>query len=864
SEDKRRIDLIAILNQAINKLDLRRPHSKEFYCSLEEANAYIEENIYDKELWQEDITAHCIGHTHIDVAWRWTVEQSRHKAARSFATALNYMNDYKEFKFLQSQPQLYKFVKEDHPEIYEQVRERVADGRWEADGGMWVEADCNLISGESMVRQFLFGTRYFKQEFGVDNKLLWLPDVFGYSATMPQILKKCGIDYFVTSKLSWSEYNNVPYDTFQWKGIDGTEVLTHFIMNKGHDEEGFGTHYGGMLSPSQMAGGWKRYQQKDLNNEILHPYGYGDGGGGPTKEMLETARRMSKGIPGIPKVKMGKARDYLEKLEQDVAGHPRLPKWSGELYLEYHRGTYTSMAKNKKYNRQSEFLYQDVEWLSALNTITNKTFNYPKQQLNTGWELILLNQFHDIIPGCSIPEVYVTSHREYEEVMSSGQELLTQAKKGIASSINLKEKSIVVYNSLSFKRTDLVCVDYPEGFTNVEIIDLDGSLVQTQRTHDGKLLMLAREIPAKGYKAFTLRERTLVEDIQTNMTVPPSTLCNTYFYITINEQGNLSSVYDKLAKREVLKGEANVLQAFEDKPLWFDAWDINMYYQEKMWDVNDVVAIEVVESGDLRSALKVTKTFMDSTIEQIIYVYNHKPVIDFKTNVDWHEHQILLKAAFPVDVLADKATYEIQYGNVERATHENTSWDKAKFEVCAHKWADLSEGDYGVSLLNDCKYGYDVKENTMRLSLIKSGIHPNPNADQGAHEFTYSLYPHRGEWKAAKTVNHAYELNCPLSATIEEAHVGTLPTQLSMVSVDVDHVMVDVVKQAEDSNELIIRLYDFQKRRGSVTLTVCAQIFQISECDLLENNLSDVAFNGNQFTFNIKPFEIKTFKVKLK
>lgn len=864
ADDRRRIQMIETINQALNLLDLRRPFSEAFQESIIVATQYIEQNIYEAGLWHEETFAHCIGHTHIDVAWRWTVAESRQKAARSFATALNYMKDYPEYQFLQSQPQLYQFVKEDHPEIYEQVKQRVAEGRWEADGGMWVEADCNLISGESMVRQFLFGTRFFKQEFGVDNKLLWLPDVFGYSAAMPQILKKCGLDYFVTSKLSWNEYNKVPYDTFMWKGIDGTEILTHFIMTRDHNTPGHGTAYGGQLTPSQMAGGWERYQQKDVNQEILHPYGFGDGGGGPTREMLENARRMSKGLPGIPKVKMGKARDFLQKLEQDVKNHPRLPKWVGELYLEYHRGTYTSMAKNKKYNRQSEFLYQDVEWISCLNQLLTSQFDYPRQSLTKGWELILLNQFHDIIPGCSIPEVYEVSHQEYEQVIKSGTKMLEAGLKRIALNIELTDLSIVVFNPLSFKRSDYVTIELPEGFEKIEIYDEEGTCLETQLLDERHVLFMARHIPSKGYKAFTIKPVQTHEVIEVENQLTPI-LENDFFKILFNERGEIVSLYDKRVNREVLKSNerGNVLQAFEDKPLWFDAWDINLYYEEKMWEVDELVSMELVECGPIRQGMRIVKRFMDSTIEQTIYLYADKPVIDFKTEIDWHEHQILLKAAFPLDIVADQATYEIQYGHVNRPTHSNTSWDKAQFEVCAHRWADLSEGDYGVSLLNDCKYGYDVKEQTMRLTLLKSGIHPNPNADQGHHEFTYSLYPHLGNFKEAEVVAKGYELNCPLIACVEDAHEGCLKSQDSMIFCDANHVFIEVVKLAEDSDDIIVRLYEAHKKRGPVNVTFNRSIKRVVECDLLEREIEDVSCNGATFSFDIKPFEIKTFKLSV-
>ncbi|MTH54281.1 alpha-mannosidase [Bacillus mangrovi] len=862
--DKRRADLIEMLNHAVNLLDLRKPQSDAFHTSVREANAYLEKTVYSGDMWHEGTTLQAIGHTHIDVAWRWTVAQTRHKVVRSFSTAIKLMEEYPEYIFMSSQPQLYQFVKEERPDLYEKIRQKIKEGRWEPEGAMWVEPDCNLISGESLVRQILMGTRFFQKEFGVQNKIVWLPDVFGYSAAMPQILKKSGIDYFLTSKLSWNEYNKMPYDTFMWKGIDGTEVLTHFIMAREYERvvDGFYTVYGGMLNPSQTAGAWQRYQQKELNSEVLFPYGYGDGGGGPTREMLENGRRLQKGVPGSPKVKMGKALDFFEKLDQDTAGHPRLPKWTGELYLEYHRGTYTSMAKNKKYNRTSEFLYQTVEWLSVMAKNLDQSFRYPAEQLHKGWELILLNQFHDILPGCSIPQVYETSHRQYEELIGSGREMLHAAMKQIASNMDLKETSVIVFNPHSTNRTDLAELQLPEGFEHAEVSDEAGNVMKMEQDPTGKGLFLAENVPAKGYRVFTLRkaEHKAVEakeDLQR--------LSNSFFDIQFDEAGNMISIYDKKNERELLKpgSRGNVLQAFEDKPVLFDAWDINKYYEEKMWEINEVVSIESAGKGSLRTGLTIKKRFMDSVIEQTIYLYEHKPAIDFHTKVDWKEQQILVKAAFPIDVQTDKATYEIQYGNVERPTHSNTSWDAAKFEVCAHKWADLSEDNYGVSLINDCKYGHDIKDGVMRLTLLKSGTYPSPDADKGTHEFSYSLYPHSGDWREAGTVEEAYAFNNPLISITEEAHAGALPSEYSFVQSNQPNVITEVIKKAEDSDDVIIRVYESFKRRTKAVLSFNSPVQAVTECDLMENELSSIKVEKNQFSFELKPFEIKTFKLKL-
>lgn len=866
-DDKKSIDILNYLNEAANRVDLRKPFSNSFTASVKEANEYLNSEFYEKYCGCDNVIATCVGHTHIDVAWLWTVDQSREKTARSFSTVLNLMREYPEYIFMSSQPQLYKFIKEDHPELYEEIKARVKEGRWEAEGAMWLEADCNISSGESLVRQVLFGTRFFEKEFGVKNRILWLPDVFGYSAALPQILKKSGIDYFMTTKISWSEYNKLPYDTFMWRGLDGTEILTHFIttsdiktVTKSHF-----TTYNGDLVPRQVMGAWQRYQQKDINNDVLISYGYGDGGGGPTKEMLENSRRLSKGIPGSPKVKQGTALEYFKKLEETVAGKKRLPKWVGELYLEYHRGTYTSMARNKKYNRKSEFMYQDAEMLSVINEAAAGAGSYPQEQLNVGWETILLNQFHDILPGSSIREVYEDSLNDYKRVTAQGKQIIDDAIGGIASRINLKEKAVVVFNQLAHDRSDVVEFPLPEGYNGVSIMDASGTKIVSQVIEGGKVIFYARNVPAKGYKVFYIN-KVSGESEKGGITVTRGGFSNKFFQIVLDDSGSIISIYDVREKREVLKNgeKANVLQAFEDKPHNHDAWDINIYYQEKMWEISDVESIEILESGPVRACICLKRKFLDSALKQNIYVYNDIPRIDFATVADWKEKQILLKAAFPVDIHSDKAAYEIQYGNVERPTHWNTSWDYARFEVCAHKWADLSEDGYGVSLLNDCKFGHDIKESVMRLTLLKSATHPNVDADREVHEFTYSLYPHKGGWKEAGTVQMAYELNCPMYAKVEDAHPGTLREEFSMVSVDRDNVVVEVVKKAEDSEAIIVRLYECYNRRTTATLCFFKEIAKAAECDLMENELTEMHMNGNQIAFEIKPYEIKTFKIRLK
>lgn len=867
-DDKKRIDMLRVLNETINKIDLRKPFSELFFKSVNEAIDFIQEELYEKMCGHEEMIATCVGHTHIDVAWLWTLAQTREKVTRSFSTVLNLMKEYPEYTFMSSQPQLYKYIKEDHPDIYKEIKERIKEGRWEPEGSMWLEADCNLSSGESLIRHILFGKRFFKEEFGVENEILWLPDVFGYSAALPQILKKSDIKYFTTTKINWNQYNKFPNDTFMWSGIDGSEIMTYLISTRNpyYDPNTHYTTYNGFIHPGAIMGGWERYQQKDLNNDILVAFGFGDGGGGATKEMLETGRRMNKGIPGCPKVEIGRVGDYFNRLGEKFDKEDSLPKWVGELYLEYHRGTYTSMARNKKYNRKSELLYQDLELLYSFAMFLGE--EYPQQKLNDNWEVILLNQFHDILPGTSIEKVYEDSRDQYEKILTEGHSLIEKSLDIISSNIELNNTSIVVYNTLSFERSDIAIVDISNEFNNTLIQDDMGNNIPCQiikQDNNYKVIFIAEMIPAKGYKVFKLKENDNenISKDEDELYISCSNLSNQFFTIELDEKGNIISFYDKINKRQILKEnkKGNQLQVFEDKPMKYDNWDIDIYYKEKMWEVDEVQKIEVIENGPVRGTLRIHKKFLDSTIIQDMHIYKNIQRVDFDTFIDWKERQLLLKAAFPIDIQAERATYDIQFGNVERTNHNNTSWDEAQFEVCAHKWADLSEEGFGVSLLNDCKYGYDIKDSNMRLTLLKSGIDPQ-EADQEEHRFVYSVYPHKGNWKEGKTVQMAYNLNVPLYTKVKKAQEGVLPTKLSMIKLNKDNVIMETIKKAEETDDIIIRLYECHNKRSDVCVEAYIELDEVFECNMMEKELSKVTVDGNRFNFEIKPYEIKTFKLK--
>lgn len=830
------IGTMRVLEQAANRLVMWPEYGPGFYRSLKEASDFLQQELYGSLCGRSGAVVSCVGHTHIDVAFYWTLAQTREKVQRSFSTALELMQRYPEYIFTSSQPQLYQYAKEEMPGRYEEIRQRVKEGRWEVEGGMWVEADCNLISGESMVRQFLFGKGFMKQEFGVDSKVLWLPDVFGYSAAMPQILKGCGIEYFVTTKISWSEFNKMPYDTFLWEGIDGTEVFTNFITVQdypaSHIPDNF-CNYVGEITPSMVLGTWNRYQQKAYNNNVVLTYGYGDGGGGPTRWMLENQRRLQDGLPGLPATKMTTVRDWLrqskQNFDENAAKLRRTPRWSGELYLELHRGTYTSNAKNKRNNRKSELLLQCAEGLSVMEA---KLLGgvYPRQSVNDLWETILKNQFHDILPGSAIFEVYEDSDREYADIARKGHSIAEEKFDALCKNIPVKEGHIV-YNPLGFERNGTVMID---GVTRE-----------------------TGPVPSLGW--------TVIQSspVQSNVTVRERVIENTYYRLELDRQGRIQTLYDKRFDRQVFKPGTygNEIQVFEDYPKKYDAWEISNYYQEKMWLMEGETSLLPVEDGD-RSGIRIKKTYQHSVWIQTVWLYHTLPRIDFETQIDWHEEHQLVKACFPFNIHANEATYEIQYGAVKRATHSNTSWDEAKFEVCAQKWADLSEYGYGVSLLNDCKYGHSARGSTLSLTLLKCATDPNRHADQGGHVFTYSLLPHGGDWRQGGAVREACNLNQPLLSQKAFGGRGVLPERFSFVSCSDDSVIIDTVKQAEDGSGIILRLYESWDKKSTAKLQFGFEIRRAFLCDLLENEREELEIKGSCVSLSLSNYQIITLKIQ--
>lgn len=827
--------ILTALEKAVNLVDTRKVHSEAYFTSVVAARDYLEEEFYSKICTPEGKpVVHCIGHTHIDMEWLWDRKQTREKIQRSFATANHLMRRYPEYLFTLTQPDIYQYLKEEAPEKYEELKAWVARGRWEPEGSMWVECDCNLVSGESFVRQLLLGKQFYRDEFGVETHSLFLPDVFGYSAALPQILKKSGIDYFVTSKISWNDTNTMPYDAFLWQGIDGTELFTTYITarwGKKNHEFGRIATYVGKIDASFAIGAWDRFQQKEYGNHVLLTYGFGDGGGGPTREDLERQRRLCRGIPGVPVTKMDFLMPYLDVTKQEFDANceklGRIPKWVGELYLEFHRGTYTSIAKNKRNNRKCEFALQRSEVLSY--THLHLGGSYDRDRLNDAWRVLLHDQFHDILPGSSILEVYEGTDRDYAHLSQFCQALEQEKLTAIAQNLRT-DGGTLVYNPLGFARGGNITVD-------------------------GKTLELTEPVPAYGWKVINPQEA------QCCVSVCGLQAENKHYILQLDQTGRITSLFDKHAKREVFQSPGNAFTAYEDLPYQYDNWEISDYYRSKPYALTDDAVIEPAFDGS-RAGFLVERKYMDSTIRQHIWLYSNSRRIDFDNEIDWQNQHQVLKVAFPLDLHATEATYEIQYGHTRRPTHQNTSWDTARFEVCAHKWADISDNSYGVALLNDCKYGHSAQGSTLELTVLKAGTYPNPEADLGRHIFSYSLLPHNGSLYDAGVIREAYSFNQPLISSSIEPAAGSLPETYSLVSCDQANIILDTVKKAENDDSMILRLYDSFNIRTNATVHTAPGFTKAILCDMMERELEEIPFDGDAFTVPVKNFEILTIKLR--
>jgi alpha-mannosidase len=776
-----------------------------------------------------------VGNAHIDTAWLWPFRETVRKCARTFSTALRLMDEYPDYRFACSQPQQLAWMKEQYPKLFERIKERVREGRFELVGAMWVEADCNVPSGESLVRQIVHGCRFLEDEFGITPGEVWLPDVFGYAASLPQIMRRAGITRFLTQKLSWSTVNRVPHHTFWWEGIDGSRVLTHFPP---------ADTYNGDFSMDQLEHNVRSFKDHDVSARSLYLFGYGDGGGGPTRELLEKAARY-RDIEGAPRVEMSSVEEFWEAAQAELlAAGDRAGVWVGELYLEFHRGTYTTSAMSKRENRSLELLLREAELWSAVRP--DGMSHYPSAELDKAWKDVLLLQFHDVLPGTSIAWVYDDSRSMYASARAAADSAISAAVPALLDGVDTSgmESPVAILNSSPARRREVVSV-----FGEPHLVD----------------------VPALGYVVIDGAHAGGADGV----VVGDRTLENEHLRVTLADDGTLSSVWDKDAGREVLAAAShaadgargNLLQLHEDRPPNWDAWDIDASYMDKADDLDTVESITVVEGGGLVGSLRVARVFGRSRLAQDVVLRAGSRRIDFVTEVDWQERHKLLKACFPVDVHARRATYEIQYGHVERPTHRNTSWDWARFEVCAQKWADLSEPGYGVALLNDGKYGHDVFGNVMRLSLLRASSSPAPDIDRGVHRFTYALFPHVGDLREAGVIEEAYALNLPLRVVPLTGHGGSAGPASSRswapFAVSVPGVFVEVVKRAERTDAVVVRLYEAWGRRTRATLSTVLPFASAAVTDLLERSRTPLPLVDGALSLDLHPFEITTLVFEL-
>jgi alpha-mannosidase len=868
--DGRRHAILNLVDQALHALDRRGAITPEFDASIPAAKA-IADKIYAIVDTEAQPLISAVGHTHLDVGWLWRVMHTRDKTGRSFATILSLMEEYPDFVFMYNQSVLFNFLKQDYPDLWEGVMAKVRNGQFEIEGAMWVEPDVNIVSGESLVRQIMRGRKFHMKEFGVTPKVVWLPDTFGYSANLPQIMERSGLDYFVTSKLSWNDTDRHPYDTFFWRGIDGTKTKAQLITTQRHDSDAIFTTYNSDLSTSEVIGAWKRYEPKAANDEVLVCYGYGDGGGGPTRAMIERGLRFERGIPGAPRMKLEGIVPFLERLGPRMdADASRFPLWDGELYLELHRGTLTTIAKNKANNRQAERVLRETEFLQALAFATIPGSVYPHDTIEKFWETVLINQFHDILPGTSIPEVYVDSDAEYATLFSSlasANGLWVSAATQITGQ---KSGELKLLNFTGHERTALVALDLAQDQAGLALA-ANGTNLPLQRLEraDGAIQLgaLVSSIPSLGWTGAQLLA-TSAPKVETTLSVSEKHLENAKIRVTFDANGEILSIFDKQHEREVIASgqTANRLVAYEDKPMNWEAWDIERYFEQQPWPLAQTAAkITVVETGPYRAAIRVERTYLASKVIQIISLEDGARQIGFDTFIDWQERRTVLKVTFPLDLNTCDIRSEIQFGHVKRATHRNTTWDRARYEVSMHRWIDMSEANFGVALLNDCKYAYDAHDQTIRLTLLRSPNFPNPQADMGEHRIRYALMVHEGVSDlevvpvAAEALNNAIAVLGalqPVSAASPAANAS-----FSFAKVDCGNVTLETVKKAENSDHLVLRVFEHANVRTKATIAFGVNVKAVSLTNLMEEGEETIPVVDNKVVLSLRPFEIATLKI---
>jgi alpha-mannosidase len=839
--------------------------------------------------YMSQFTIKAVGNSHIDMAWLWPETETVEVVRNTFRTALDLMREYPDFKFTASAAQAYMWMEEKYPAIFSEIEQRVKEGRWEIVGGMWVEPDLNMPDGESLVRQILYGKRYFQQKFGKDVNIGWNPDSFGYNAQLPQIYKRSGIDYFVTQKLLWAhEFTTFPYRLFWWQAPDGSRLMTYFPSD-----------YANAIDPVKMARDsanygpmvWKYNGGNDSapkgTLQMMYLYGVGDHGGGPTRVDLDTALRWQKADVVYPKLEFSTAASFLNNLSNNE-NELNLPVWNGELYFQYHRGVQTTQSETKRGNRKSEVALLEAEKLASIGTLFGES--YPQADFDASWKRVLFNQFHDILPGSGIGINYVDAARKYAEVQRFSNDTMNAVLNDLAARVKTDDFTVLIFNPLSWKRTGPVELDvqFPEPFMAVSATDAQGKILrvdvisQDKQTNRARLRLVATDVPANGYQTIKLHQQGVWvwNGPPSSLVATANSLENEFLRLTIDPAtGCITSLIDKRTNTEALapatpgvgapanlpdgKPCGNLLQAFVDKPKQWDAWNVDADFIEHHADLLKADEVKLIESTSLRAVIRVKHAWQSSTFVQDIALYAGMPRVDVNMQAEWHEKHILLKIAFPLSARNDKATFEIPYGTVERPTTRNTPAEKAQFEVPALRWADVSDSTHGFSLLNDSKYGYDAKDNVLRLSLLRGPEYPDPNADQGHHEFTYSLFPHAGTWKEALTVRQGYEVNYPLMAMSTTRHQGTLPASQSFFATQEDNVVITAIKKDADDGSFIVRFYEWAGKKGEVHLTLPEKASSASATNLMEKVETPLSLDGagKVVTVPTNPYEIKTVKV---
>ncbi len=782
---------------------------------------------------------YAVGNAHLDLAWLWPMAETYRKTERTFAAQLRLIEEYPEYKFIQSQPASYEMCKKNYPELFARIKEAVKGGQWIADGAMWVEPDTNMASGEALIRQLIHGKRYYKEEFDVDSKVLWLPDTFGYTAALPQILKGCGVDYLVTQKIFWSynEGDQFPYHYFTWQGMDGSEIVS-FLP----------TSYTYRTDPIEANNIWKnRTQLQDLD-AFLMPYGYGDGGGGPARDYIEYAKRQED-LEGSVKVKMAGPMEFFRDMEEQ--GGP-VNTYVGELYFSAHRGTYTSQAAVKKNNRRSELAMREAELWSCL--AAERGLDYDLAKADALWKEILLHQFHDILPGSSIGRVYEEAKKAHQAILDGAAELLDQALEALTE--EKKEGAVTVWNSLSFDRKALV--ELPEAFAK-GAKTLEGEAVPVQKTAEGVKAVV--EIPSCGAVSLVPAEGAASEDsVKAAVTVKEDkdgyVMENSQVRAIVNNRGEVVSFVLKESGREFAAEPMNRFRLYKDVPRMFDAWDIDSNYILQEVEAVTEVSVEKVSDG-IEGVVKVTGRLSESGFVQYIRLAADSRRIVFDTEVDWNELHRLLKASFPVDVYAENGINEMQFGYVERPAHRSKLYDKDRFEVCNHRYSALCDGSHGAAVLNDCKYGISMNGNALELTLLRAAACPEMRADQGQHSFTYAFTAWEGSFADSDVVRQGYELN------VKPAVSGGAGKRFSAVTVDKANVILDTMKPAEDgSGDIILRLYESKKAATKAEVSLNFGAGKAYLCDMLENVTEEAAVNDGKIVLPFRAFEIKTVRIK--